>query len=67
MIFTVAHIISYLSNLFTLQVGDVISTGTPPGVGAGMSPPVYLNVGDKVRLGVDGLGEQNQLVVVDNG
>ena len=67
MIFTVAHIISYLSNLFTLQVGDVISTGTPPGVGAGMNPPVYLNVGDKVRLGVDGLGEQNQLVVVDKG
>ena len=67
MIFNVAHIVSYLSNLFTLQAGDVISTGTPPGVGAGMNPPVYLNVGDKVRLGVDGLGEQNQLVVADNG
>ena len=67
MIFNVAHIVSYLSNLFTLQAGDIISTGTPPGVGAGMNPPVYLNVGDKVRLGVDGLGEQNQLVVADNG
>lgn len=67
MIFTVAHIVSYLSNLFTLHAGDVISTGTPPGVGAGMNPPVYLQVGDKVRLGVEGLGEQNQMVVADNG
>ena len=66
MIFTVAHIVSYLSNLFTLYPGDVISTGTPPGVGAGMNPAVYLNVGDKVRLGIDGLGEQNQVVVADH-
>ncbi len=66
MIFTVAHIVSYLSNLFTLYPGDLISTGTPPGVGAGMNPPVYLNVGDTVRLGIEGLGVQNQVVVVDN-
>ena len=66
MIFTVAHIVSYLSKLFTLYPGDLISTGTPPGVGAGMNPPVYLNVGDKVRLGIEGLGEQNQVVVAEN-
>ena len=65
MIFTVAHIVSYLSNLFTLYPGDLISTGTPPGVGAGMNPPVYLNVGDTVRLGIEGLGVQNQVVVAD--
>ena len=66
MIFSVAHIVSYLSNLFTLYPGDLISTGTPPGVGAGMKPPIYLNVGDTVRLGIAGLGEQNQAVVADN-
>ena len=66
MIFTVSHIVSYLSNLFTLYPGDLISTGTPPGVGAGMNPPVYLNVGDTVRLGIEGLGVQNQVVVADN-
>ena len=65
MIFSAAHIVSYLSNLFTLYPGDVIATGTPPGVGSGMKPPVFLQIGDKMRLGIDGLGEQNQVVVVD--
>ena len=65
MIFSAAHIVSYLSNLFTLYPGDVIATGTPPGVGAGLKPPVFLQIGDKMRLGIDGLGEQNQVVVVD--
>jgi 2-keto-4-pentenoate hydratase/2-oxohepta-3-ene-1,7-dioic acid hydratase in catechol pathway len=65
MVFTVAHIVSYLSNFFTLHPGDVISTGTPPGVGLGLNPPVYLKSGDKIRLGIDGLGEQNQTVVSD--
>jgi 2,4-diketo-3-deoxy-L-fuconate hydrolase len=46
-----------------LQPGDVISTGTPPGIGMGQSPPVYLQPGNRVRLGIDGLGEQTQLVV----
>ena len=65
MIFSAAHIVSYLSNLFTLYPGDVIATGTPPGVGSGRNPPVFLQVGDKMRLGIDGLGEQNQVVVAD--
>ena len=65
MIFSAAHIVTYLSNLFTLYPGDVIATGTPPGVGSGMKPPVFLQAGDKMRLGIDGLGEQNQVVVAD--
>ena len=65
MIFSAAHIVSYLSNLFTLYPGDVIATGTPPGVGSGRNPPVFLQVGDKMRLGIDGLGEQIQVVVAD--
>ena len=65
MIFSAGHIVSYLSNLFTLYPGDVIATGTPPGVGSGMKPPVFLQIGDKMRLGIDGLGEQNQVVVAD--
>ena len=65
MIFSAAHIVSYLSNLFTLYPGDVIATGTPPGVGSGRNPPVFLQVGDKMRLGIDGLGEQKQEVVAD--
>jgi 2,4-didehydro-3-deoxy-L-rhamnonate hydrolase len=60
MIFGVAHLVSYLSRFMTLLPGDVISTGTPPGVGAGMKPPVFLKAGDEMRLGVDGLGEQRQ-------
>ncbi|MCB1464632.1 MAG: fumarylacetoacetate hydrolase family protein [Nitratireductor sp.] len=63
MIFTVAQIIEHLSTLFTLHPGDVISTGTPPGVGMGMKPPVYLKAGDVMELGIDGLGSQRQTVI----
>lgn len=65
MIFTVANIVSHLSQLFTLHPGDVISTGTPPGVGMGMKPPVYLKKGDEVSLHIQGLGTQTQKVVAD--
>lgn len=66
MIFTVAQIISHLSQMFTLHPGDVISTGTPPGVGDGIKPdPVYLKKGDVMTLGIDGLGEQRQEVGQD--
>ena len=67
MVFGVAHLISYLSRFMSLQPGDIISTGTPPGVGLGQKPPVYLRPGNRMRLGIDGLGEQNQLVVADPG
>jgi 2-keto-4-pentenoate hydratase/2-oxohepta-3-ene-1,7-dioic acid hydratase in catechol pathway len=63
MIFGVAHLVSYLSRFMSLQPGDVIATGTPPGVGHGRKPPVYLKEGDEVRLAVEGLGEQRQRVV----
>jgi len=63
MIFSVAHIISYLSGFFTLHPGDVICTGTPPGVGMGMTPQQFLKPGDEMRLGVEGLGEQRQRVL----
>ncbi|MES2913623.1 MAG: fumarylacetoacetate hydrolase family protein [Pseudomonadota bacterium] len=63
MIFGVAHIISYLSRFMSLEPGDVISTGTPPGVGFGQKPPVYLKGGEIMRLGIDGLGTQTQRVV----
>jgi 2-keto-4-pentenoate hydratase/2-oxohepta-3-ene-1,7-dioic acid hydratase in catechol pathway len=63
LVFGVAHVISYLSRFMSLQPGDVISTGTPPGVGHGRKPPVYLRAGNEVRLGVEGLGEQRQRVV----
>ncbi|NVN88888.1 MAG: fumarylacetoacetate hydrolase family protein [Rhodopseudomonas sp.] len=63
MIFNVPKIISYLSELMTLLPGDVITTGTPPGVGMGMKPPQFLNVGDVVTLGIEGLGEQKQKIV----
>lgn len=65
MIFGVAHLISYLSKFMSLQTGDVISTGTPPGVGFGLKPPVYLRAGNRIRLAISGLGEQNQRVVAD--
>ncbi len=67
MVFGVAHLVSYLSRFMSLHPGDIISTGTPPGVGLGQKPPVYLRPGNRIRLGVDGLGEQNQLVVADPG
>ncbi|MBS0564023.1 MAG: fumarylacetoacetate hydrolase family protein [Proteobacteria bacterium] len=63
MIFGVAHLISYLSGFMSLQPGDVISTGTPPGVGLGQKPPVYLKGGEVMRLGIEGLGQQTQKVV----
>ena len=63
MVFSVAKIVSYLSQFMTLMPGDVITTGTPPGVGMGMKPPQFLKPGDVLTLGVAGLGEQRQLVV----
>ncbi len=63
MVFQVPYLISYLSRFMSLQPGDVISTGTPPGVGLGQKPPVYLRPGQVMRLGIDGLGEQRQKVV----
>ena len=66
MIFTVAQIIEHLSGLMTLHPGDVISTGTPPGVGMGIKPePVYLKEGDVIELGIEGLGQQKQSVRAD--
>jgi 2,4-diketo-3-deoxy-L-fuconate hydrolase len=63
MIFGVAHLVSYISRYMTLMPGDIISTGTPAGVGLGQRPPTYLKVGDVVELGIDGLGRQRQLMV----
>ena len=65
MVFGVAHLVSYLSKFMSLQPGDIVSTGTPPGVGAGKKPPVFLRPGNSMRLGVEGLGEQEQHVVAD--
>ena len=61
--FGVHHLISYISNHTTLMPGDIIATGTPPGVGLGKSPPMFLKPGDEMRLGVEGLGEQRQKVI----
>ena len=63
MVHGVARIVSYLSDFMTLEPGDVISTGTPPGVGLGMKPPLYLHAGQVMRLSVEGLGEQRQVTV----
>lgn len=63
MVFGVAHLISYLSRFMSLQPGDIISTGTPPGVGLGQRPPVYLRAGNVIKLGIEGLGQQLQTVV----
>src|ERR1700738_3822513 len=63
MIFNVPKIVSYVSELMTLMPGDIITTGPPPGVGLGMKPPKFLNVGDVMTLGIEGLGEQKQTVV----
>jgi 2-keto-4-pentenoate hydratase/2-oxohepta-3-ene-1,7-dioic acid hydratase in catechol pathway len=65
MIFGVRQLISYVSRFMSLQPGDIISTGTPPGVGMGQRPPVYLKAGNRVRLGIQGLGEQDQRVVAE--
>lgn len=66
MVFGVAHLVSYLSQFMTLEPGDVISTGTPPGVGMGMKPPTYLRPGDVVELGIEGLGKQSQTLRADD-
>jgi 2-keto-4-pentenoate hydratase/2-oxohepta-3-ene-1,7-dioic acid hydratase in catechol pathway len=66
MVYGVAHLVSYLSQFFTLHPGDVISTGTPPGVGLGQKPPRYLRAGEVVELGIQGLGDQRQDVVADD-
>jgi len=64
-IFKVHQIVAYLSHFMTLMPGDIISTGTPPGVGLGMKPPKFLEVGDRITLGIDGLGSSSQLVISD--
>jgi 2,4-diketo-3-deoxy-L-fuconate hydrolase len=63
MVYKVPFLVSYLSQFMSLQPGDIISTGTPPGVGLGQKPPVYLKAGQEMRLGIDGLGEQRQRTV----
>jgi 2-keto-4-pentenoate hydratase/2-oxohepta-3-ene-1,7-dioic acid hydratase in catechol pathway len=63
MVYGVAFLVSYLSQFFTLHPGDIISTGTPPGVGLGMKPPRYLKAGEVVTLGIEGLGQQRQEVL----
>ncbi len=63
MIFSVAHLVSYVSRYMTLEPADIIPTGTPPGVGLGQKPPVFLEPGNVMRVGIDGLGEQRQTVV----
>jgi 2-keto-4-pentenoate hydratase/2-oxohepta-3-ene-1,7-dioic acid hydratase in catechol pathway len=65
MVFGVAHLISFVSRFMSLRTGDIISTGTPPGVGFGLKPPVYLRPGNRMQLGIAGLGQQNQQVVAD--
>jgi len=67
MIFDVPTLVSYLSRFMTLLPGDVISTGTPAGVGLGMNPPTFLKAGDVVELGIDGLGTQRQRIVAPEG
>jgi 2-keto-4-pentenoate hydratase/2-oxohepta-3-ene-1,7-dioic acid hydratase in catechol pathway len=67
MIFGVAKIVSYVSQFMTLLPGDIITTGTPPGVAMGMKPPRWLKPGDSIELGIDGLGEQHQIVKAYSG
>jgi len=67
MVYKPAFLVSYLSRFMTLNPGDVIATGTPPGVGMGQKPPHYLKDGDVMELGIDGLGTQRQRVVADRG
>ncbi|PDT82418.1 fumarylacetoacetate hydrolase family protein [Sinorhizobium sp. BJ1] len=66
MVYGVAYLVSYLSQFMTLHPGDIISTGTPPGVGMGFKPPQYLKPGDVIELGIEGLGTQKQTVVADD-
>jgi 2-keto-4-pentenoate hydratase/2-oxohepta-3-ene-1,7-dioic acid hydratase in catechol pathway len=63
MIFSPAYLVSYISQFMSLQPGDIVSTGTPPGVGLGQSPPVYLKPGQTMRVGIEKLGEQLQKTV----
>ena len=63
MIFSIAYLVHYISQFMVLEAGDVVTTGTPPGVGLGMKPPVFLKAGDVMSLGIEGLGEQKQTVV----
>ena len=65
MVYGVAHLVHYISQFMSLMPGDVISTGTPPGVGLGMNPPVYLKPDDIVELGIEGLGQHKQIVIAD--
>ena len=65
MVYGVAFLIHYLSQFMTLHPGDIISTGTPPGVGMGQVPPRYLRAGDVIELGIEGLGQQRQTVIAD--
>jgi 2-keto-4-pentenoate hydratase/2-oxohepta-3-ene-1,7-dioic acid hydratase in catechol pathway len=65
MVYGVAHLVSYLSQFMSLEPGDIISTGTPPGVGMGMKPPTYLKAGDVIELGIEGLGQQRQVCIDD--
>ena len=71
MVFDVPTLVSYISNYMSLQPGDIISTGTPPGVGLGQNPQIYLKAGQTMRLGIDGLGQQQQktvaYIVADKG
>lgn len=67
MIFGVASLISYVSRFMSLRTGDIISTGTPPGVGFGRKPPLYLRSGNRLQLGISGLGQQNQMVTAEAG
>jgi 2-keto-4-pentenoate hydratase/2-oxohepta-3-ene-1,7-dioic acid hydratase in catechol pathway len=65
MIFNVFFIVAYLSKFMSLQAGDIITTGTPPGVGMGKKPQVFLKAGDKIRLSIDNLGEQHSKIITE--
>jgi 2-keto-4-pentenoate hydratase/2-oxohepta-3-ene-1,7-dioic acid hydratase in catechol pathway len=66
MIFGIRRLVSYLSRFMSLHPGDIISTGTPPGVGMGQRPPIYLKAGNRMRLGIEGLGEQQQRAIAES-
>ena len=65
MIFNMNFILSYLSNFMSLQPGDIVTTGTPPGVGMGMNPKQFLKAGNKLKINIDHLGEQNSTIVAE--